>query len=109
MGTKKLGELHKVTTLADPILAPKEEDHVCGVCALTKIKNKKGHHVSDRKAASLSLISIDVCGPLPTSWAGYSYFLEIVDNYSRKVWIIALKRREDALDALRQWRLKAEL
>lgn len=57
----------------------------------------------------LSLILIDICGPLPESWAGYSYFLEIVDNYSRKVWIIALKKREDAPRALNEWRVKAEL
>lgn len=109
LGKQKLAELHKVTTLAEPIPTIAEEDHVCEVCALTKMKNKKGHHVSNRKAASLSLISIDVCGPLPESWAGYHYFLEIVDNYSRKVWTIALKRREEVPRVLNEWRVKAEL
>lgn len=102
LGKRKLAELHEVTTLLEPIPTTIEEDHVYKVYALTKIKNKKGHHVSDRKAASLSLISIDVCGPLPESWAGYRYFLEIIDNYSRKTWTIALKKRDKVPRALNE-------
>lgn len=67
LGKQKLAELHKVTTLIEPIPTIAEEDYVYKVCALTKIKNKKGHYVSNRKAVSLLLISIDVCGPLPES------------------------------------------
>ena len=87
----------------------KEKGHVCEVCALTKFRNKRGHQVSERKAAILNLVSIDICGPLPLSYAGYSYFLEIVDNHLQKIWTIPLKRRSDAPQALKEWQLKTEL
>lgn len=70
MGIKKLGELHKVTTFTDLIFAPNKKKP-CVQCTyihtFTKIKIKKGQHVSNGKAASLSLILIDVCGTLLTS------------------------------------------
>ena len=103
LGSAKLRDLHKVTTLSKPIPIVKEEGHVCEVCALTKFRNKRGHQVSERKAAILNLISIDICGPLPLSYAGYSYFLEIVDNHLWRTWTIPLKRRSDAPQALEEW------
>ena len=109
LGSAKLSELHKVTTLEKPIPIVHDDNDVCEVCALTKFLNRRGHTVSERKAFILALVSIDVCGPLPLSRDGYSYFLEIVDNHSRKVWTLALNRREDAPDALRKWRLQVEL
>ena len=103
LGSAKLRDLHKVTTLSKPIPIVKEEGHVCEVCALTKFRNKRGHQVSERKVAILNLVSIDICGPLPLSYAGYSYLLEIVDNHLRKIWTIPLKRRSDAPQALEEW------
>lgn len=75
---------------------------MCDVCALTKFRNMRGHQVSERKAAILNLISIDICDPLPLSYAGYQYFLEIVDNHSRRIWCIPLKHRTDAPRALEE-------
>lgn len=60
LGKQRLADLHKVTTLSTPIPITMEEDHVCDECALKKIKNKKGHYLSDRKSANLSFVSIDV-------------------------------------------------
>jgi len=109
LGPAKLRDLHKVTTLKKPIPIVHDQENVCEVCALTKFNNRKGHEISEHKAAILNLISVDICGPLPLSRDGYAYFLEIVDNHSRKTWTIPLKRREDAPEALRKWRLKVEL
>jgi len=109
LGSAKLRNLHQVTTLKKPI--PIAEDHgkVCRVCALTKIVNKRDHHVSERKTSILALISIDVCGPLPLSRLGYSYFLQVVDNYSRRSWILPIKNRTDCVEALDQWKRITEL
>ena len=108
LGREKLRNLHKVTTLEKPIPVSKEEDHICEVCALTKLTNKRGK-ATERKTSLLALVSIDICGPLPASREGYTYFLEIVDNYSRKIWSIPLKRRDEAPGELRKWRIKVEL
>ena len=109
LGSAKLRQLHKVTTLEKPIPINDSHEDVCEVCALTKFINKRGHNVSDRKTSILALISIDICGPLPSSLDSESYFLEIVDNHSRKTWCIPLKQRFDAPDALRKWKLSVEL
>ena len=45
------------------------------------------------------LVSIDIYGPLPLSRLGYEYFLEVINNYSRRVWIIPLRKRFDTLEA----------
>ena len=98
-----------MTTLEKPIPIVEDNETVCEVCALTKFINKRGHTVSERKANILALVSIDICGPLPLSFGGYQYFLEVVDNHSRKTWTIPLKQRDEAPQALQEWRLKTEL
>ncbi len=108
LGSAKLRHLHKVTTLKTPIPIDDSHENTCEVCALTKFTNKRGN-VSERKASILALISIDICGPLPLSHEGLSYFLEVVDNHSRKIWCIPLKQRADVSDALRKWKLRVEL
>jgi len=107
MGPAKIRDLHKVTTLAKPIPTAANTT-VCEVCALTKMVNRRNHEVSARKTEILALVSVDICGPLPVSHGGYTYFLELVDNHSRKPWVIPLKRRSDAPEALRKWRVKTE-
>lgn len=79
------------------------------VCVLTKFRNKRAHQVSEKKLAILTLIFIDVYDQLFLSHEDYVYFLEIINNYSRKVWTISLKRREDAFKTLLEWRVKVEL
>ncbi len=109
LGSAKLRQLYKVITLEKPILINDSHEDVCEICALTKFINKRGHNVSDRKTSILTLIFIDICGPLSSSLDSESYFLEIVDNHSRKTWCISLKQRSDASDALRKWKLSVEL
>ena len=109
LGSAKLRNLHKVTTLSKSIFIVKEKDHVCEVCALTKFRNKRGHQVSERKTAILNLILIDICEPLSLSYTDYSYFLKIVDNHLWRMWIIPLKCWSDAPQTLKEWWLKTEL
>ena len=108
MGSAKLRSLHKVTTLRKP-LPIIEQDKPCKVYAITKITNKRNRELAERMPRILALVSIDICGPLPLSRLGYEYFLEVIDNHSRRVWIIPLRKRSDALEALYKWKLKVEL
>ena len=108
LGAAKLRNLHKVTTLKKPI-AIAEDDVPCEVCSLTKLTNSRKHQCSDRKSQILESISMDICGPLPKSRRGYRYFIEIVDNHSRKSWVLFLRKRSDAQEVLRQWKLQVEL
>lgn len=47
------------------------------------------------------LIHLDLWGPYPTkTYNGYSYFLTIVDDFSRATWTYLLKARSNALDLI---------
>ena len=108
LGKEKLRNLYKVTTLKKPIPITEEDGAVCCGCALTKMVNRRNHYVSQRKTSLLALISIDVCGPLPPSRLGYSYFLHIVDNYSRRLWVLLMKNRTDCVAELTKWKATIE-
>ena len=109
MGSAKLRGLHKVTTLRKPIPIVEKRSEPCEVCAVTKMTNAHSRRLAERKTNILELVSIDICGPLPASRLGYEYFLEIVDNHSRRTWVIPLRKRADAPEALNKWKLKVEL
>ena len=54
-------------------------------CAIKKIKKKINRVVTLRKKNILNLILIDTCKSLSKSLIKNTIFLEIVDNYSRKI------------------------
>ena len=101
LSSAKLRSLHKVTTLkrSIPII---ENNDSCEVCAIIKMINKRNRHLTERKTQILTLISIDICGSLPPSRLDHEYFLEIVDNHSRRTWIRTLRKRSDAVKTLRK-------
>jgi hypothetical protein len=73
----------------------------CEHCTLGKhhrLKFKIGTHNSKE---ILEYIHADVWGPENTAThGGSSYFLSIVDDYSRKVWVFLLKNKNDAFAKL---------
>ena len=106
-GEGLLKDLHQVTDLKERIPIPSKHQP-CRVCSLAKMKKHRGKE-TERRPLRLSLVSIDICGPLPISRLGFKWWLEIVDNYSRKKWVSPLKSRGDAAGALQDWKKKAEL
>jgi hypothetical protein len=108
LGPGKLKSLHKVTTLDKAIRIPKKMCP-CQVCALTKMRNRTSKKLSPWKEELLELVSIDIAGPFPTSVVGNRYFLEIVDNKCRKIWVIPLKTKDGAIPELCKWKNVVEL
>ena len=108
LGSAKLRNLHKVTTLKKPIPIV-EAEAPCEVYAITKMTNKRNRTLAERRPRILALVFVDICGPLPTSRLGFEYFLKIVDNWSRRTWHLPLIKRSNASKALRQWKLKVKL
>jgi thiamine pyrophosphokinase len=64
---------------------------LCKVCTLTKIRNRTNIHVLERKNNLLNLVLINICRLLPVALSGARYFLEAVDNHTRKSWIMPLR------------------
>jgi hypothetical protein len=81
----------------------------CRVCALPNIKRKKfkqkGRNRSDKL---LWRIHIDICGPFPTGYGRFNYFIVFVDDSSRYYIINFLKLKSEALKVFIEFRLAAE-
>jgi transposase InsO family protein len=81
----------------------------CKYCVFGKQcrqKFKVGRHISK---GILDYIHSDVWGPSPTvSFGGSSYYVTFIDDYSRKVWVYLLKRKDDVFITFKQFRALVE-
>lgn len=59
--------------------------------------------MAKQKDEKLALISIDIAGPFPPSIDGYRYLAEIIDNFTRKKWILFLKDKSSIIQELDEW------
>lgn len=71
----------------------------CDVCQKAK-QIRETFPLSDHKTSQLGeLVHLDVWGPYKvTSKEGYKYFLTIIDDYTRAVWLYLLKSKTEVLE-----------
>jgi hypothetical protein len=63
-----------------------------------------------RATEHLELVHGDLCGPItPETHGGKRYFLLLVDDYSRYMWLTLLKTKDEAAAAIRRFKAEAEL
>jgi hypothetical protein len=76
----------------------------CDGCVLGKQHRKPFPQMSSFKAEKgLDLVHADLCGQItPRSIGGASYFLLVVDDHSRYMWIEMLKSKDQALDSFKK-------
>ena len=74
-------------------------DQLCRSCVAGKQHRSSFHKGSQFRASKpLELVHIDICGPIsPSALGGSRYFLLIVDDFSRLMWVSMLKLKSDAL------------
>jgi hypothetical protein len=82
-------------------------DHVeqfCDVCVLTKQRRLPfPQQTSFRAKERLELVHGDLCGPVtPATPGGRRYFLLLVDDLSRYMWVMVLGSKGEAADAIRR-------
>lgn len=86
------------------------EMKMCEHCILGKSKKapyQKGIHTSRKP---LDYAHCDLWGPAKTeSLSGGRYFLSIMDDYSRKVWVYILKTKTEAFKKFKEWCREVEL
>lgn len=115
---RRLGHLNRVSMklLRDKHACGMEfddpDDRPCEVCLKgkqtrqpfsTKMKNER------RASRSLELVHSDVCGPMEkTSIGGSRYFIQFIDDYSRRLSIYFLKNKSEALDAFKTYKSYVE-
>jgi transposase InsO family protein len=88
-------------------------DHVeqfCDVCVLTKQRRLPFSQQSSFQAKErLELMHGDLCGPVtPATTGGRRYFLLLIDDLSRYMWVVVLGSKGEAVDAIKRAQATAE-
>ncbi|KAL5579868.1 hypothetical protein UlMin_012310 [Ulmus minor] len=77
----------------------------CEHCVLGKhhrLSFKTGVHKTN---GALEYIHADLWGPAKTqTQGGNKYFLSLIDDYSRKVWVYLLKSKDETFNAFKNWK-----
>lgn len=77
------------------------EDGMCEPCALGKQHRAPFKQSMNKTIRPLALVHTDVCGPLALpSIGGSSYFLTVLDDYSKLSAVQPIQRKSDAAEAL---------
>lgn len=103
---RELGAKEMVEGL--PLIDRVEE--VCDGCALGKQCRHPFPQVANYRANSpLDLIHADLCGQIkPKTLGGKSYFLLLVDDYSRYMWVEFLTTKDEAFKCFKKVKVLAE-
>jgi len=86
-------------------------EKVCDGCVLGKQHRTPFPKVSSYRAEKcLELVHADLCGHItPKTVGGASYFLLVVDDHSRYMWVEMLKSKDQALECFKKIKLRAEM
>ncbi|GJZ71604.1 ribonuclease H-like domain-containing protein [Tanacetum coccineum] len=78
-----------------------KSDHLCDTCNKAK-QTREPFPLSNHKTTKIGeLVHLDVWGPYKiTSRDDFRYFLTIVDDFSRAVWVNMLNGKDDVYDSL---------
>ncbi|TXG66911.1 hypothetical protein EZV62_008186 [Acer yangbiense] len=78
----------------------------CIIGKQTRLKFSIGVHTSK---GTLDYVHLDVWGPARVnSHGGNRYFITIIDDFSRKVWLYLMKHKNEALNKFREWKTLVE-
>ena len=99
---RSLTKLEKQGLLGDEKL---QEFEFCETCVYGKSSRVKFGARIQRTRGTLDYIHSNLWGSARTqSHSGVRYFMSIVDDYSRKLWVFFLKNKNDAFTSFKQWK-----
>ncbi len=107
LGLNKIYNLYKITTLQKKIKIPKDLD-IYNICAITKMRNRILKQLSIQLITILDLIQFDIAGLLLAIICRNRQFLLIINICSRRDWVLPLKYKGDAYQALKEQKVKVE-
>ncbi|KAH9779137.1 Integrase catalytic domain-containing protein [Citrus sinensis] len=106
MSVKGLKELEKQGVLGNDKI---EELDFCEDCVFGKSTRHSFKHSTSKSIGILDYIHSDLWGPAQTSsLGGNSYFLSIIDDYSRRVWVYVLKHKDQVFSKFKEWKTLVE-
>jgi transposase InsO family protein len=81
----------------------------CTICARANITcTPFPHHATHRATCLLEWIHCDICGPLPTCFGDYRYFILFICCHSRYILLYLIKTRKEALQSFTQFQTLVE-
>ena len=81
----------------------------CAICAKANIKRSPfPSKASHRATQLLERIHCDICGPLPSSYGSYRYFILFICCHSRFIFVSLLKTRDEAYQSFVNFRSIAQ-
>ena len=106
MSEKRLGELSKQNMLDSDQVSKIE---FCENCVLGKQHRLSFSTAQHSTSEILEYVHSDLWGPakVPTH-GGNNYFLSLIDDFSRKVWIYLLKSKDQAFESFKTWKKLVE-
>ena len=83
-------------------------DRVCDGCLVGKQHRRPFPAQSTYRASdALELLHGDLCGPItPATHGGKKYFFLVVDDYSRYMWVVLLRSKDEAFEAFKKLKLQ---
>lgn len=86
-------------------------EQICEGCLVGKQQRKPFPQSSLYRAEELlELVHGDLCGPItPETLAGNQHFLLLVDDCSRHMWVVLLKKNDQSLDAFKKIKARIEV
>ena len=77
---------------------------VCEACMMGKQHRQPFPKEASRAKAPLELVHMDLCKKMETEALGGSYyFMMLIDNYNRRIWIYFLKTKDEAFGKFKGW------
>ena len=104
---RKLGK----DKMVDGLPCVEHVHQLCTGCATTKLKRKPFPAQAKRRADGLlDLVHGDLYGPIsPVTPGGKTFFLLLIDDHSRYMWLFLLTNKGEALAAVQQFQARVEV
>ncbi|KAH7851042.1 hypothetical protein Vadar_006503 [Vaccinium darrowii] len=86
-------------------------DQLCDACLAGKQRRAPfPQEAKHRATGRLDLVHGDLCGPVtPATHGGRSYFLLLVDDFSRYIWLVLLSSKDEAAGAIMKFQSGVEV
>lgn len=112
MGHVSFGGLNAIRNAASGVVftGTKESISDCVSCAIGKQPRTAfpTKAVEIKTERILDLVHMDVCGPMSSSIGGARYFMVMIDDFSRKIFISFLKEKSAVVDVFRSFMATVE-
>ena len=87
-----------------PWVHEEKHNHCKGFDLGKNMRNPFPHSEHNSKDP-LDLVHSDVCGPMSVHlFSGYSYYITLIDDYSRKTWIYFLKAKSEVFERFQEFK-----